>query len=60
MGRFLPTGNLPAALHMLASLQPRGTHGASAEPRAEVTAQEAAWLAWHHFHATLSFLGVML
>lgn len=42
MGCFLPTGNLPAALHMLASLQPRGTHGASAEPRAEVAAQEDA------------------
>lgn len=42
MGCFLPTGNFPAALHMLASLQPRGTHGASADPRAEVAAQEDA------------------
>lgn len=60
MGRFLPTGTLPAALHMLASLQPRGAHGACAAPGAEVASQEDAWLGWHHFHATLSFVAMML
>lgn len=29
MAHFLPTESLPAAPHVLASVQPRGTHGAT-------------------------------
>lgn len=29
MAHFLPTGTLPAAPHVLASVQPRGTHRAA-------------------------------
>lgn len=60
MAYFLPTGTLPAAPHVLASVQPRGTHRAATAPRAEVGAQEDAWLGWRHFNAALNSPGVML
>lgn len=61
MAHFLPTGTLPAAPHVLASVQPRGTHRAATAPGAEVGAQEkTAGSKWHRFHAALSSPGVML
>lgn len=56
MAHFLPTGTLPAAPHVLASVQP----WAPTAPGPEVGTQEDAWLGWHHFNATMSSLGVML
>lgn len=53
MAHFLPTGTLPAAPHVLASVQPRGTHRAATAPGEEMGTQEDAWLGWHHFHAAL-------
>lgn len=60
MAYFLPTGTLPAAPHVLASVQPRGTHRAATAPRAEVGAQEDARLGWRHFNAALNSPCVML
>ncbi|KAI9525590.1 hypothetical protein NQZ68_006139 [Dissostichus eleginoides] len=37
-----------------------GAHGAAAAPGPEVGTQEDAWLDWHHFHAALSSMDVML
>lgn len=59
MAHFLPTGTLPAAPHVLASVQPRGTHRAATVPRAEMGAKDDAPLGWRHFHAALNSLGVM-
>lgn len=59
MAHFLPVETLPAAPHVLASVQPRGTHRAATALKAEVGTQEDAWLGWHHFHAALSSQGAM-
>ncbi|KAK1885864.1 Hemagglutinin-neuraminidase [Dissostichus eleginoides] len=60
MAHFLPTGTLPAAPHVLASVRPRAPTGPAAAPGPEVGTQEDAWLDWHHFHAALSSMDVML
>lgn len=56
MAHFLPKETLPAASHVLASLQPRGTHGATG--RGE-RAGKNVWFGCLHFHAMLNSLDVM-
>lgn len=61
MAHFLPKGTLPAAPHVLASVQPRGTHRPATAPGAEVgTQEETPGFGWHHLHTALNSLGVML
>lgn len=57
MARFLPTETLPAASHALASVQPRGTQGATGRGG---HAGKKVWFGCLNFHATLNSLGVML
>lgn len=58
MAHFLPTEILPAAPHVLAALQPRGTHRATG--RGGQAHCQPVCLGCLHFHAPLTSVGVML
>lgn len=62
MALFLPAEALPAAPHVLASLQPRGTHSATGRGgcAGEKKKKKRSGFGCLHFHATLSSLGVIL